>query len=72
MAPKASVAIEKGEHGFPGWCPELKGCQSEGNTLEEAIATIKEAIELDLETLPADHVNSSLARSLITTVEENV
>jgi predicted RNase H-like HicB family nuclease len=52
MARKATVLIEKDEHGFYAWCPELKGCQSQGNTLEEAMANIKEAAELYLETLP--------------------
>ncbi len=42
------MVIEKDEHGFYAWCPELKGCQSQGDTLEEAIANIKEAIELYL------------------------
>ncbi len=51
MARKASVVVEKDEHGFYTWCPELRGCQSQGDTLEEAIANIKEAIELYLETL---------------------
>ncbi|HUI57060.1 MAG TPA: type II toxin-antitoxin system HicB family antitoxin [Bryobacteraceae bacterium] len=52
MARKASVLIEKDEYGFYAWCPELKGCQSQGTTLEETIANIKEAIELYLEALP--------------------
>jgi predicted RNase H-like HicB family nuclease len=52
VARKASVVIESDEHGFYAWCPELKGCQSQGATLEQAIANIKEAIELYLETLP--------------------
>jgi hypothetical protein len=39
-AHKASVVIEKDAHGFYVWCPELKGCQSQGTTLEEAIANI--------------------------------
>jgi predicted RNase H-like HicB family nuclease len=51
MVRKASVVIEQDENGFYAWCPELEGCQSQGNTLEEAIANIKEAIELYLETL---------------------
>jgi predicted RNase H-like HicB family nuclease len=46
MARKASVIIEKDEHGFYAWCPELKGCQSQGDSLEEAMANVKEAIEL--------------------------
>jgi len=54
MARKASVIIEKDEHGFYAWCPELKGCQSQGDTPEQATANIKEAIELYRETLSED------------------
>ena len=54
MTRKATVVIEKDEHGFYAWCPELKGCQSQGAMLEDAMANIKEAIELYLETLPGD------------------
>lgn len=52
MARKASVILEKDDSGFYAWCPELKGCQSQGATVEEALANIREAIELYLETLP--------------------
>lgn len=51
MSRKASVVIEKDEHGFYAWSPELKGCQTQGDTLEEVMANIKEAIELYMETL---------------------
>jgi len=54
MTRKASVLIEKDEHGFYAWCPELKGCQSQGATIEDALANIREAIELYLEALPDD------------------
>jgi len=67
MARKASVVIEKDEQGFYAWCPELKGCQSQGNTLEEAVANIKEAIELYLETLPADERDVLLSKEILTT-----
>jgi len=67
MARKASVVIEKDEHGFYAWCPELKGCQSQGDTLEEAIANIKEAIELYLETLPEGERDFLLSREILTT-----
>ena len=46
MTRKASVVIEKDEHGFYAGCSELKGCHSQGRTLDEAIANIREAIEL--------------------------
>jgi predicted RNase H-like HicB family nuclease len=67
---KASVVIEKDEHGFYAWCPELKGCQSQGDTLEQALANIKEAIELYLETLPEDERKFLLSREILTTAVE--
>jgi predicted RNase H-like HicB family nuclease len=70
MARKATVLIEKDDHGFYVWCPELKGCQSQGNTLEEALANIKEAAEVYLETLPADERDVLLSREILTTAVE--
>ncbi len=70
MARKASVVIEKDANGFYAWCPELKGCQSQGTTLEEAIANIKEAIELYLETLSVDERDNLLSREILTTSVE--
>jgi predicted RNase H-like HicB family nuclease len=67
VARKATVVIEKDGHGFYAWCPESKGCQSQGATLEEAIANIKEAIELHLETLPLDERDVLLSREILTT-----
>jgi predicted RNase H-like HicB family nuclease len=73
MSRKASVVIEKDEHGFYAWCPELKGCQSQGATLDEAIANIKEAIELYIETLPEGERDVLLSQEILTTaVEVNV
>ena len=70
MAWKASVIIEKDQHGFYAWCPELRGCQSQGDSLEEAINNIKEAIELYLETLPEDERDALLSREILTTSVE--
>jgi predicted RNase H-like HicB family nuclease len=70
MARNARVIIEKDEHGFYAWCPELKGRQSQGDTLEQAIANIKEAIELYLETLPESERNVLLSREILTTAVE--
>ena len=67
MTRKATVVIEKDEHGFYAWCPELKGCQSQGATLEDAMANIKEAIELYLETLPGDERGVLLSPEILTT-----
>ena len=62
--------IEKDEHGFYAWCPELKGCQSQGTTVEDVLAKIREAIELYLETLPADERNAALSQEILTTSVE--
>jgi predicted RNase H-like HicB family nuclease len=70
MTRKASVVIEKDEHGFYAWCPELKGCQSQGDTLEEAVANIREAIELYLETLDPGEREAALSREILTTAVE--
>lgn len=51
MAYKVNVIIEKDEDGYYAYSLELEGCQSQGDTLEEAKANIKEAVELYLESL---------------------
>ena len=44
------VIIETGEDGyFVARVPSLKGCWSQGKTRDEALANIREAIELFLE-----------------------
>jgi predicted RNase H-like HicB family nuclease len=42
------------EGGYVVYVPLLPGCISEGDTREEALTNIKEAIELYLESLEAD------------------
>lgn len=39
--------------GFHAFCPALKGCHSDGENEEEAMANIREAISLYLESLAA-------------------
>jgi len=46
-----AVVIEKDEDGYFAVCPTLQGCYTQGDTYEEALANIKEAIELYLESL---------------------
>lgn len=49
------VIIEKDEGGFfVADCPDLQGCHTQGRTLEEAIANIRDAIKLHLKILKED------------------
>lgn len=41
-----TVVIEKDEAGYFAFCPELQGCYSQGETYEEALANIRDAILL--------------------------
>ena len=47
---KFRIFIEKDEDGvYIVECPALKGCYSQGDTIEEAIENIKDAIRLHIE-----------------------
>jgi len=52
---KLKVVLEPSEEGgFTVYVPSLPGCISEGDTKEEALENIKEAIELYLEPVDDD------------------
>ena len=44
------VLDEQAEGGFTVYVPSLPGCVSQGDSVDEALHNIKEAIELHLET----------------------
>ena len=49
------IVLEPSEEGgYTATIPALPGCISEGDTVEEAIANVREALELYLEPLEAD------------------
>ena len=58
---KFLVTLERDEN---GWivveCPSLPGCVSQGRTVEEALANIREAIELNLETRRAEGIATAI------------
>lgn len=43
------VFQEEKEGGYSVWVPELPGCASQGETFDEALVNIREAIQLYLE-----------------------
>lgn len=46
---KFSVVIEKDSDGYFAFCPELQGCYTQGDTYEEVLENIKDAIRLHIE-----------------------
>ena len=51
MSYKVNIIIEKDENEYYAYSPDLKGCQTQGDSFEEAYQNIKEAVELYMETL---------------------
>ena len=43
------IVIERDEDGYFASCPALQGCYSQGDTYEEALANIKDAMKLHIE-----------------------
>lgn len=46
---KFSVVIERDMDGYFALCPELQGCYTQGDTYEEVLDNIKDAIHLHVE-----------------------
>ncbi|HXX82172.1 MAG TPA: type II toxin-antitoxin system HicB family antitoxin [Thermodesulfovibrionales bacterium] len=46
---KFSVVIEKDGDGYFAFCPELQGCYTQGDSYEEVLENIKDAIRLHIE-----------------------
>ncbi|PIZ21032.1 MAG: type II toxin-antitoxin system HicB family antitoxin [Deltaproteobacteria bacterium CG_4_10_14_0_8_um_filter_43_12] len=46
---KFSVVIERDIDGYFALCPELQGCYTQGETYEEVLGNIKDAIRLHIE-----------------------
>jgi predicted RNase H-like HicB family nuclease len=52
---KFPVIIERDEDGiFAADCPDFQGCHTQGDTIEEVITNIRDAIELNLKILKED------------------
>jgi len=67
---KLTVIIEKDQEGYYAYCPELKGCHTQGDTLDEVMQNIKEAVELYLETMSKEEKMEFLNRDIMTAVME--
>ena len=44
-----AIVVEKDKAGYFAYCPELQGCYTQGETFEEVIKNIEDAIKLHVE-----------------------
>jgi predicted RNase H-like HicB family nuclease len=70
MSYKITIVIEKDEYGYYAYAPELEGCQTQGDSLDEVLANIQEAVELYLETLTEEERKAALSKAILTTTLE--
>jgi predicted RNase H-like HicB family nuclease len=64
------VVIEKNGKGYFAYCPSLQGCYTQGDTYEEALENIEDAVRLHIEDrLACGEVIPSSDRVSLTTVE---
>jgi predicted RNase H-like HicB family nuclease len=66
---KYTVILEKGDTSFGAYVPDLPGCVAAGQTKEEALELIAEAIEFHIEGLRENGEQVPLPRSFVETVE---
>jgi predicted RNase H-like HicB family nuclease len=67
------VVIEREKEGYFVTCPTLHGCSTQGDTIEEALTNIREAIEVYVESLLADKEEVPMSDLVsLTTIEVQV
>lgn len=49
MRYRFTVIVEKDQDGYFAYCPQLQGCYTQGDTYEEVIENIRDAIRLHIE-----------------------
>jgi predicted RNase H-like HicB family nuclease len=60
-----NAILEKDEYGYFAYVPALKGCVSQGDTFEEALENIKEAIGLYIEELEEAEISLAMNKNFI-------
>ncbi len=59
------VIVEDESGGYIAIVPELPGCHTQGDSLDEVIENVREAIELYLETLSEEEKEELLKRRVV-------
>ncbi|KFI23685.1 type II toxin-antitoxin system HicB family antitoxin [Nitrosococcus oceani] len=66
---KYAVVIEQGESSYGAYVPDLPGCVAAGETREEAIKLIQEAVEFHIQGLKEDGEDIPASTSSIEIIE---
>jgi predicted RNase H-like HicB family nuclease len=69
---KYTVVLEKGESGYGAFVPDFPGCIVAGESREEVLELIKEAIDFHIEGLREDQKTIPIPHCDIAQVEVNV
>jgi predicted RNase H-like HicB family nuclease len=72
MTRKFVVVIEKGDHNFGAYVPDLPGCVTTAKSAERAMRNIRQAIEFHLDGLARDGEPIPEPSSLVCEVEVSV
>ena len=66
MIMEYKVVLIESEEGFSVSCPALRGCHSQGSTLDEALENIKSAIREWLDTESEEKSKLSIIERIVT------
>jgi predicted RNase H-like HicB family nuclease len=67
MTCKLTAIIEQDKDGVFAYCPELKGCHTQGDSVEKALGNLREAAELYLETMKPAELRRLNAKTILST-----
>lgn len=67
MTYKINVVIEKDDFGYFAYVPDLKGCHTQGESLDDVMKNIREAMELYVETLSKKERKKISSKEILTT-----
>jgi predicted RNase H-like HicB family nuclease len=69
---KYLVVIEKSDENYSAFSPDMWGCVATGSTVEEALLQMKEALQLQLESIIADGEEIPRAKGISQHINEGV
>ena len=67
---RISVVLEQDDEGYFVYAPDLPGCVTQGETYEEALANMREAVQLYIESLHPSERQELNSKQISTTAIE--